>query len=277
MLNQSIGVYKPTFEFQFEKQFDDKQMFDFMKQHWADSFIYSLVYLIVIFCGKEYMKSRQRFDLRYPLVAWSGTLAVFSICGAIRTFPEFTTTIKQHGLKYSVCVPSHFRGITGFWTFIFTISKAIELGDTVFIVARKQPLIFLHWYHHITVLVCSWLGFAEQHAPVRWFMVINLWVHSFMYTYYTLRALRFHVPRTLRIFITFFQIIQMIIGSSINVWIYIIVKRGELCAQSFTCWCLGIVIYPSYVILFANFFYKSYLVKEKAGPDKVKEVKKKSN
>jgi len=32
-----------------------------------------------------------------------------------------------------------------FWTWIGTLSKIAELGDTIFIVARKQPLILLHW------------------------------------------------------------------------------------------------------------------------------------
>ena len=66
-----------------------------------------------------------------------------------------------------------------------------ELVDTVFIVLRKQKLIFLHWYHHITVLIYCWYSFSQYTAPARWFVVMNFVVHSIMYTYYAFRALRF--------------------------------------------------------------------------------------
>jgi hypothetical protein len=35
--------------------------------------------------------------------------------------------------------------VSGFWALMFVLSKVPELGDTIFIVLRKQPLIFLHW------------------------------------------------------------------------------------------------------------------------------------
>lgn len=55
---------------------------------------------------------------------------------------------------------------------------------------RKQKLIFLHWYHHITVLIYCWYSFSQYTAPARWFVVMNFVVHSIMYTYYAFRALR---------------------------------------------------------------------------------------
>jgi elongation of very long chain fatty acids protein 6 len=32
-------------------------------------------------------------------------------------------------------------------------SKVPETVDTLFIVLRRQELIFLHWYHHASVLI----------------------------------------------------------------------------------------------------------------------------
>lgn len=46
--------------------------------------------------------------------------------------------------------------VAAFWTTMFSFSKAIELVDTAFVVLRKRPLIFLHYYHHATVLVYVW-------------------------------------------------------------------------------------------------------------------------
>lgn len=43
--------------------------------------------------------------------------------------------------------------VCGFWTWLFVLSKLPELGDTIFIVLRKQPLIFLHWYD-FNLFVC---------------------------------------------------------------------------------------------------------------------------
>ena len=36
--------------------------------------------------------------------------------------------------------------VMAFWTWMFTMSKIAELGDTAFIILRKQNLIFLHWW-----------------------------------------------------------------------------------------------------------------------------------
>ena len=117
---------------------------------------------------------------------------MFSIMGAARTLPEFIHTLYTHGFYHSLCIPSFIEQdrVSGFWTWMFVLSKVPELGDTIFIVLRKQKLIFLHWYHHITVLIYCWYPFSQYTAPARWFVVMNFIVHSIMYTYYAFKALR---------------------------------------------------------------------------------------
>ena len=175
--------------------------------------------------------------------------------------PELISSINNHSLQYSVCVPTYFKGVTSFWAMMFTVSKVYELGDTVFIVLRKQKLIFLHWYHHITVLIYVWYSYTDHTAPGRWFMVMNYTVHSFMYTYYCLRALRYRMPQYVNIIITSMQLTQMIIGVSINIWIYQIKGRGQPCQQSYENLKYSSLMYFTYFVLFAQFFYSTYITK----------------
>lgn len=150
--------------------------------------------------------------------------------------------------------------MSGFWTWLFVLSKLPELGDTIFIVLRKQPLIFLHWYHHITVLMYSWFSYTEYTASARWFIVMNYCVHSLMYSYYALRAMRFNPPRFIPMLITTLQLTQMVVGCAINVWAHSFIQTpGRSCNISAMNIKLSIAMYFSYFVLFAQFFYGTYL------------------
>lgn len=161
---------------------------------------------------------------------------------------------------FSVCSFIEQDKVSGFWTWLFVLSKLPELGDTIFIVLRKQPLIFLHWYHHITVLMYSWFSYTEYTASARWFIVMNYCVHSLMYSYYALRAMRFHPPRFISMLITTLQLTQMVIGCAINVWAHSFIQTpGRSCNISPMNIKLSIAMYFSYFVLFARFFYVTYL------------------
>ncbi|BFZ17931.1 hypothetical protein BsWGS_20970 [Bradybaena similaris] len=256
-----LGEHNYTIVFQFEKEWREQKFLKYMLERWTDCFLYSALYVIVVFGGQLLMRHRQRYELRSFLALWSGVLGLFSIAGAIRTWPEMISAITNHSLQYSVCVPTYFKGVTSFWAFMFTVSKVYELGDTVFIVLRKQPLIFLHWYHHVTVLIYVWYSYTDHTAPGRWFMVMNYTVHAFMYTYYALRALQFHMPKYVNMIITTLQLTQMIIGVLINIWIYQIKGRGEFCQQTYENLAYSSAMYFTYFVLFAHFFYTTYVSK----------------
>jgi len=149
--------------------------------------------------------------------------------------------------------------VWAFWAFVFVLSKVLELGDTVFIVLRKTPLIFLHWYHHIATLLYSWYSYKEYIAPARWYITLNFLIHSCMYTYYGLKALRYRIPKSVSVLITSLQLIQMVIGVAVNVHAYQSLQNGVACDVNERNVILSLMMYASYFILFARFFYKSYV------------------
>ncbi len=195
--------------FAIEEDFPEIAYYRWINGNWSVSVWLASVYVVLVYIGKRYMNEKPAFDLRFTLAFWSLSLACFSILGTMRTLPELLYVLETHGLEYSVCNPSYFIGPSKFWTCAFMMSKVVELCDTLFVVLRKQKLVLLHWYHHATVLVYAWYSFAEWQAPGRWFMVVNLAVHSLMYSYYALKAMRVRIPRQVAMGITLLQLSQV--------------------------------------------------------------------
>jgi len=274
-LHPTTSDFNYSMVFGFERDFDEESFMQWMLTNWTLCFWYSALYVILIFGGKYLMQKRPRFDLRPALALWSAILGLFSIMGAARTLPEIVYVIEKYGFTYSVCNPSYFNSPTAFWAFMFTISKVYELGDTIFIVLRKQQLIFLHWYHHISTLMYVWYSYTDHLGPGRWFMVMNYVVHSFMYTYYAFRAMRFRFPKWVSICITSMQITQMIWGTIVNVWAYNVKSRGEYCQATLQNLRCSILMYISYWFLFSYFFYNAYLKPSSSKPAPEEKVQKK--
>ena len=168
--------------------------------------------------------------------------------------------------EQTVCTnPSDSWGVgpSGFWVMLFIYSKVPELIDTVFIVLRKRPLIFLHWYHHVTVLLFCWSAYSTMAASGLYFVAMNYTVHALMYGYYCLQALNVCPKSFPAILITLSQIAQMFIGTGvcISCWYYLL--NGRTCANDFTNLVAGALMYGSYLYLFVDFAVRRY-----AGPKK---------
>jgi len=251
---------------------DFDYLLQWMKYNWTLSLYISLVYVILIFWGQSYMKTRTPFKLRPQLFIWSLALALFSIWGAYRTFGGILSDAQENGWLYTMCSLSYLneqpsQNNSPLWAFLFMFSKLPELGDTIFVVLRKQRLIFLHWYHHITVFVYCWYSYGHPVATGRWFSAINYMVHAIMYSYYAIRASGHKTPKFIPICITTAQILQMVAGIFVNVYALKMVVQGESCYVGTTNIYLSLCMYGSYFILFCNFFINTYLRKPK---DKVK-------
>merc|ERR1711981_528117 len=104
-------------------------------------------------------------------------------------------------------------GGCGLWVGLFIYSKIPELIDTLFLVLQQKKVIFLHWFHHVTVLLYCWHAFYNIVAPGLWFAAMNCSVHSIMYFYFFMTNVGFYkAMQPLAPLITTVQILQMIGG-----------------------------------------------------------------
>jgi elongation of very long chain fatty acids protein 6 len=258
--------YNYSYEFGYEKIWLNsaiiRREFVWFYEGWYIPLLYSVIYVSLVFLGQRIMKNREKFHIYRSLIAWNILLACFSIVGTIRALPTFISRVYNYGIDYSICDQSLEFGVFEFWTNAFVMTKLIDMFDTAFIVLRKQKLIFLHWYHHSITLIFTWYLYRHFASIGRWFVAMNLTVHSFMYTYYAFKAARFSIPKKVSLFITTLQLLQMIAGVWINVYALMKKLNGGSCDTPTEGLYFALLIYFSFFVLFANFFVKAYLKKE---------------
>jgi len=238
-------------------------------------------YLTFLRLGQQYMEKRPAFTLKGPFIFWNFVLALFSIMGTYYVVPITVKTFVEKGFRYTLCAspftwsahPPH-----GIWMLFFIYSKFAELIDTVFLVLKKRQVVFLHWYHHVTVLLFCWHAWYTVVGYGIWFGAVNYSVHALMYSYYfaTSIGLRKYVSPLAPI-ITGLQIVQMVFGmfALLEVaWIMSGLEREsgspfnadpkeegigyQACYVDRTNLLLGLLMYFSYFLLFAQYFAGKY-------------------
>jgi len=228
------------------------------------------VYLVMVFYMPKFIKTA--FNLRPFLAAWNLTLSIFSIVGASRCVPALLNLLQNGGLVHSVCGDvSYLNGASGFWVALFIYSKFFELMDTAFLILRKREVIFLHWFHHLTVLMFCWHAYCLGVSSGLWFAAMNYSVHSIMYLYYFLMVFRAKtlrkVLRSLAPGITTIQLLQMVGGIVVN-----FVAARSLYMDPSSCyvhpssWKLGLGMYLCYFVLFAMLFKEKFLTPKAMKP-----------
>ena len=247
-----------------EERFDEKRSLEWMHNYWWMSFVFSAMYLLLIYIGTKAMENRKPFDLRRGLCMWSAGLALFSAYACIKIFPLFWNLVRFGGFEYTVCDTTYLIGSTrmGIWAFLFPLSKLPELFDTVFIVLRKTKLSFLHYYHHFSVFIYCWYSYAFPISTGVWFGTINYFVHAIMYSYYAIKASGRNPPRWIARAITTLQLSQMFLGIYLNYSAFKAFLDGKVCAMDWFTIGISIFFYASYAILFGNFYYWTYIHKK---------------
>jgi hypothetical protein len=176
---------------QFEKDFDVRPWFMFVYNNWWLPVVSILLYGAMIQVVPR-LTAKKPVKCDKVLAYWNLLLATFSIMGTIRIVPHFLWITATHTFKETVCNAPYYvngDGATGLWVLLFTFSKVVELFDTMFICLKGRKPIFLHWYHHVSVLYFAWAAHEAAH-PGLYFIAMNYSVHSVMYTYYYLMAIK---------------------------------------------------------------------------------------
>ncbi len=143
---------------------------------------------------------------------------------------------------------------------LFVYSKYFELFDTVILVLRKRPVLFLHWYHHATALLYCLDAFAARQPTGLYFAAMNYTVHTVMYFYYFLMASGYK-PKWAG-YVTSMQIMQMVVGLGVNTYHAYKLSTDQNCDGSWRNLQLAAVMYFSYFLLFMQFAIKRYVLKK---------------
>lgn len=223
-----------------------------------------ILYGAFIFFGTKMMKTRESWNLKKSLALWNLGLAVFSFIGFVREVPfiyHLITTRPFRSLFCQCVVLKDGAGSHGLWAFFFIISKFPELIDTFFVVVNKRKLLFLHWYHHMTVLLYCWYSYTVGSTGGGFYIVMNYAVHSIMYTYYFLMSIKMRPKWFNPKFITMVQILQMFIGVSINATNFYYFKFDTNADKPCSFNTAACFMYASYLVLFLSFFGNRYKVK----------------
>ena len=251
----------------FERNYDTTFGVNFAKENGFIPICIVSCYVGLCYYGKKLMKCRKPFDLKTPLAYWNLLLSTFSFIGMTRTAPVLLYNLSSMSIKDNLCLEpknSFGQGASGLWLQLFVYSKIPELIDTFFIIARKKPLLFLHWYHHITVLLFCWHSYATEAPAGLFFASMNYAVHSVMYGYYYLMAVDSKPKWISPFLITSCQIAQMIVGCYLSIYSYILLSRNNECSVTKENVMAGCIMYGSYLYLFAKFARDKIVLKNKS-------------
>lgn len=256
-----------------QNTFKGQPVVDFMTDHVDIPVVLVTLYLTLIFyVPNGIMKDRAPLNCKTFFTVWNFLLTVFSIIGSYHTVPYLVKTVYNRGFRYSACAfpdDFYFNNAVGFWVCLFILSKIPELMDTVFLVVQKKDVIFLHWFHHVTVMLYCWHAYTTKIGSGLWFATMNYFVHSIMYFYYFLMAIGARsLIKPIAPIITSLQILQMIVGMLVTILTFVWRQDAEGCNVNASNSRMGLAMYTSYFILFAVLFKKLYLTKKPRGDKK---------
>lgn len=244
---------------------------------WRLPLIVSIIYVTVItwlsrkvIAGKKKQQQKPEANseewslLKLAIIAHNIALAAFSAKVFYETAPAIFFPHHKASTWFQWYCDANGAtndSVLKFWTWVFYLSKYYELLDTVILLVKGRPSSFLQTYHHAGAIWGMWLLSASKAYGSWVFVVFNSFIHTFMYTYYTLTCLGYR-PSWKKL-MTYMQITQFIFGLPLA-FLYSAIPGccpRQVADDDMLAIMLGITGYWSkFIAMLFNFLYVSYLV-----------------
>jgi len=230
-----------------------------------------LLYLAVIFSLQSQIKKGEPYKVL--TILHNLFLCLLSAVMLLGILMNVFVIGSKKGFFYVYCDdPTHplgtmEKGPIAFWCYVFYASKYYEMLDTVLLVLKKRPLTLVHCYHHFIVPFLFW-SFLHTATTAHWFLsVANCLVHVIMYYYYARTCMGAKI--WWKKYLTTLQITQFIIdvifcwGCMIKHYLW---KKNYIlndCEGDQAAGWFGCLLLSSYLLLFVDFFHRTYTQQDK--------------
>jgi len=237
-----------------------------LSQHWWFALSAAVFYLVGVVALKAFIAYNGKVDVKWFAYRWNIFLSLFSFAGVFSCAPVLIEALMSHGLYFATCAKAEWYGlsISGVFILFFVLSKFAEFVDTALLILSDKPVILLHWWHHVSVMLYCWHSYCCRISTGIWFATINYFVHSLMYGYFALTQTKYrkHIfPYA--VYITLLQLTQMLIGMWITIKAVQYQIEGRECHVNRTNSFLGLTMYFSYFVLFGKLFIDHYCLGKK--------------
>jgi len=236
--------------------------------HWEIPLVAVSVYLVTIPLLRAHVTKVGKYNTRSFALVWNIGLSIFSMVGLAACAPVMLSSLLSSGPDFTICANASWygHGWHGLWVAFFIYSKFLELVDTVLLLLSARPVILIHWWHHLTVLLYCWHSYATRSAAGLWYASMNYGVHSVMYAYFGATQYSKHVREYCKpyaMYITLLQLAQMVAGIAVTARAMAVQAAGRECNVNKTNSILGLLMYFSYFVLFLKLFLDNYVLKAK--------------
>ncbi|XP_055924367.1 elongation of very long chain fatty acids protein AAEL008004-like [Argiope bruennichi] len=236
------------------------EKYPFMKDP-STTFILVAIYLLFVkVVGPLWMRNRPPYEFRNFMIVYN------LLTSALNAWVFFHFAYRWI-TKYSWrCEPIDFshnedalKMVLVCW--LFFASKFLEFADTIFAVLRKKSsqVSKLHVFHHSIAPSLIW--YAVKFGPGGYgtiLMMLNSFVHIWMYLYYGLAAVGPKIQKYLfwKKYVTLLQLAQFV--TSIVFWIQAYFFPPADCPVSTFLFGINMFLSVTFFILFINFYMTTY-------------------